>query len=92
MNTISKYERSSGQLVNRDKSYLLTAPNTVAIRINKIRNCSVFMDKTFSFTCLGRPLYVGMKKIDYFDIMLSKIVKRLNGWHGKFLSHGGKAI
>ncbi|XP_070009508.1 uncharacterized protein [Nicotiana sylvestris] len=84
MNTISKYERSSAQLVNRDKIYFLTAPNTVVIRINMIRNCLGFMDKTFTFTYLGCPLYVRRKKIDYFDSTLSNIVKRLNGWQGVF--------
>nr|XP_016434202.1 PREDICTED: uncharacterized protein LOC107760632 [Nicotiana tabacum] len=82
MNTISKYERSSAQLVNGDKIYFLTAPNTAAIRINMIRNCLGFMDKTFTFSYLGCPLYVRRKKIDYFDSMLSNIVKRLNGWQG----------
>nr|XP_016435562.1 PREDICTED: uncharacterized protein LOC107761796 [Nicotiana tabacum] len=91
MNVIDNYERSSGQLVNRDKNYLLIAPNTAATRINRIRKCTGFMDKNFPFTYLGCPLYVGRKKIDFFDNMISKIVKRLNGWQGKMLSHGGKA-
>ncbi|XP_070004648.1 uncharacterized protein [Nicotiana sylvestris] len=79
MNVIDNYERSSGQMVNRDKSYFLTAPNTTATRINGIRKCSGFMDKNFLFTYLGCPLYVDRKKIVFFDNMISKIVKRLNG-------------
>nr|XP_016487427.1 PREDICTED: uncharacterized protein LOC107807533 [Nicotiana tabacum] len=89
MNVIDNYERSSGQLVNRDKSYFLTAPNTATTRIYRIRKYSDFMDKNFPFTYLGCPLYVGRKKIDFFDNIISKIVKRLNGWQGKMLSHGG---
>nr|XP_016504508.1 PREDICTED: uncharacterized protein LOC107822473 [Nicotiana tabacum] len=52
--------------------------------INMIRAYTGFMDKTFSFTYLGCPIYVGRKKICYFDDMFTKVVKRLNGWQGRF--------
>lgn len=50
------------------------------------------MDKYFPLNYLGCPLYVGRKKAEYFDILLSKIVKRLNGWQDKLLSYGGKTV
>ncbi|KAK4709985.1 hypothetical protein R3W88_004498 [Solanum pinnatisectum] len=92
MNCINDYEISSDQLVNRDKSFFFPPPRTAAQRINRIRRCTCFMDKTFPFAHLGCPLYVSRKLIVYFDNMVSKVVKRLNGWHGKFLSYGGKII
>ncbi|XP_060200827.1 uncharacterized protein LOC132629107 [Lycium barbarum] len=82
MNTINDYENSSGQLVNGDKSFFFPSPRTSAQRINRIRNCTSFMDKSYPFTYLGCPLHVGRKKLEYFDYMISKVVKRLNGWHG----------
>ncbi|XP_075076789.1 uncharacterized protein LOC142163404 [Nicotiana tabacum] len=90
MNVIDKYERSSGQIVNRDKSYFLTTPNTIPTIIKRIRKCSGFMDNNFPFTYLGCHVYVGRKNIVFFDNMIRKIVKRLNDWQEKMLSHGGK--
>lgn len=92
MKQVRRYERSSGQKVNMNKSYFLTAPNTGASRINKMREATGFMDKNFPFTYLGCPIYVGRKKIFYFEDLLSKIVKRLNGWQGRMLSYGGRLI
>ncbi|WMV19606.1 hypothetical protein MTR67_012991 [Solanum verrucosum] len=74
MKQIKKYELSSGQKVNSEKNFFLTAPKATATRINKMRNSLGFMDKKFPFTYLGCPIYVGRKKIEYFDIM----VKLLN--------------
>nr|XP_016459576.1 PREDICTED: uncharacterized protein LOC107783119 [Nicotiana tabacum] len=62
MNILHSYEKSSGQKVNKDKSFFLTAPKTIA------------------------------KKTAYFDGMVNSIVKKLNGWHEKLLSYGGKVI
>nr|XP_009770889.1 PREDICTED: uncharacterized protein LOC104221517 [Nicotiana sylvestris] len=89
MKSIGNYEKSSGQLVSRDKSFFLTAPKTLADMINRIRKCSGFMDKNFPFNYLDCPLYVGRKKTEFFDILICKIVKRFNGWQGKLLSYGG---
>ncbi|XP_070030586.1 uncharacterized protein [Nicotiana sylvestris] len=76
MDTIRRYENSSGQKVNNDKSFFLTAPNTCATRINRIRNATGYMDKNFPFTYLGCPIYIGRKKLVYFDCLVNKIVKK----------------
>lgn len=92
MDVIRKYEDSSGQKVNGDKSFFLTAPNTCANRINRIRNITIYMDKNFPFNYLGCPIYIGRKKIAYFDRLANKIVKKLNGWQGKNLSYRGRIV
>lgn len=89
---IRRYEQSSGQQVNNNKSYFLTAPKTAATRINRMRAYTKFMEKEFPFTYLGCPVYVGRKKIGYFDNMVSKVMQRLNGWKGRMLSHGGRIV
>ncbi|XP_060216473.1 uncharacterized protein LOC132643957 [Lycium barbarum] len=38
------------------------------------------------------PLYVGRKKIVLFNEVVSKIVRKTNGWQGKLLSIGGRAV
>lgn len=50
------------------------------------------MSKQFPFKCLGCPIYVGRKEICYFEEMVSKIIKRINGWQGRILSYGGKVV
>lgn len=85
---IKLYEKSSGQKLNRDKSFFLTSPKTSPSRINRMREITGFMDHNFPFTYLGCPIYIGRKKIAYFDGLVSKIVKRLSGWQGKILSLG----
>lgn len=50
------------------------------------------MEKNFPFNYLDCPIYIGRKKLEYFDGMLTKVAKRLNGWQGKMLSYGGRVV
>ncbi|XP_070029549.1 uncharacterized protein [Nicotiana sylvestris] len=92
MNILHSYEKSFGQKVNKDKGFFLTTTKTVVVIINIFRECTDFMDKEFPFTYLGCPIYIGRKKTVYFNGMVNSIVKKLNSWHGKLLSYGGKVI
>ncbi|XP_075086147.1 uncharacterized protein LOC142168878 [Nicotiana tabacum] len=89
---IDSYENASGQKVNNDKSFFIIAPHTCDNRINISRNIIGFMDKPFSFIYLGCPIYYGRKTTSLFDRMLSKIVKKLNGWQGNMMSPVGRMI
>lgn len=73
-------------------SFFITSPNTAPHRINKMRRMTGYMDKSFPFTYLGCPIYRGKRNLSYFDGMLAKIIKRVNGWQSNMLSHGGKVI
>ncbi|XP_019225765.1 PREDICTED: uncharacterized protein LOC109207323 [Nicotiana attenuata] len=92
MNNIKNYGKASEQKLNVDKCFFVTAPNTKAGRINRIRRTTGFMDKQFPFKYLGYPIYTGRKKICYFEEMVAKIVKKISGWQGKMLSYGGKVV
>nr|XP_009624678.1 uncharacterized protein LOC104115704 [Nicotiana tomentosiformis] len=87
---VKLYEKSSGQKVNEDKSFLCTSPKASSSRINKMIDSTGFKPKQFPFTYLGSPLYVGRKKLSIFDDLVNKIIKKIHGWQGKFLSYGGK--
>nr|XP_009768439.1 PREDICTED: uncharacterized protein LOC104219445 [Nicotiana sylvestris] len=89
---INRYEKASGQKVNNDKSFFITAPHTCAARINRIRNATGYMDKSFPFTYMGCPIYYGRKTSNLFDDMLFKIIKKLNGWQANMMSSGGRMI
>lgn len=78
--------------LGKNKSFFLTNTNTCAYRINRLRKCTGFMEKSFPFMYLGCPIYIGKKKNCYFDNMLTKNVKRLNEWQGKMLTYGGKVV
>ncbi|XP_060216704.1 uncharacterized protein LOC132644143 [Lycium barbarum] len=92
MKQIQWYGTSSGQKMNKNKCFFLTAPGTGPTRINKIRDATGFLDKQFPFEYLGCPIYLGRKKVEYFEKMLSKVVKRLNVWQSNMLSYGGKIV
>lgn len=75
MKKIKRYEKTSGQKVNEDKSFFLTDTKASPYKINRLRQRTGFMDKCFPFTYLGCTLYSGRKKVKYFDIIISKVVK-----------------
>ncbi|XP_070031840.1 uncharacterized protein LOC142168025 [Nicotiana tabacum] len=89
---IDRYEKTFGQKINNDKSFFIIAHHTCANRINRIGNATGFMDKSFPFTYLGCPIYYGRKTSSLFDGMLSKIIKKLNGWQANMMSLGGRMI
>lgn len=83
---------ASGQKLNANKSFFIAAPNTKARRINRIKEATNFMDKQFPINYLGCPIYVGRKKICYFEEMIAKIIKRISGCQGRLLSYGGRVV
>lgn len=92
MKQIKRYEKSSRQKVNTDKSFFLTDPKAGPSRIPNMRDNTGFMNKNFPSNYLGCPTYIGIKKIIYFDSMISKIIKRLSGWKSRILSPGGRLV
>ncbi|XP_070040914.1 uncharacterized protein [Nicotiana tomentosiformis] len=66
---VRRYEKASGQKVNKDKSFFITAPNTSPGRINRMGQASSYMDKNFPFNYLGCLIFTGRKKISHFDAM-----------------------
>ncbi|XP_075103503.1 uncharacterized protein LOC142178076 [Nicotiana tabacum] len=90
MKQVRLQEKSSGQQVNQEKSFFCTASNTSISRIDRMIYNSSFKHKQFPFTYIGVPLYVGRKKLEFFNDLLTKITKRINGWLNKLLSCGGK--
>ena len=88
MNCINAYELSSGKLVNRDKSLFLPVSKTSAQRINRWKRCTNFREKTFLLLILVAHCMLVRNMLECFDYIVSKVVKRLNGWHGKLLCYG----
>ncbi|EEC66671.1 hypothetical protein OsI_32959 [Oryza sativa Indica Group] len=89
---ILDYERSSGQIVNRDKSVVMFSSNmdeeekkvfshTLGI------NCIAHNDRY-----LGLPVFIGRSKAKTFEYLKEKIWRCIQGWKEKFLSKAGKEI
>ncbi|XP_009621758.1 uncharacterized protein [Nicotiana tomentosiformis] len=86
------YEKVSGQMVNKRKSEFYTSWQEDNPRICDIHRITGFSYCQFPMLYLRFPIYVGRKKIVYFNNMVSKVANRMQGWQGRFLSYGGKAI
>lgn len=87
---ISGYERVSGQMVNKDKSFFYVhekSPLVISMRLIKLNGLNI---GNFPFIYLGCPIFYGRKKSSFFKGLLNKISNRIGSWHNKFLSYGGK--
>lgn len=92
MSVISKYETTLGQRMNKDKSFFYVyekSPLIVTLRLRKLTGLKI---GNFPLIYLGRPIFLGRRKICHFEDMLNKISKRIRGWANRFLSFGGRQI
>lgn len=92
MKTLTKYEKISGQQINKSKSCFMVAPGILPGRIRRISSITGMQHKQFPVKYLGCPLFIGRQKIAYVSEMINKVTSRVKGWQNKFLSPGGKAI
>lgn len=72
---IRRYEKTSGQKVNNNKSFFITARNTAPQRINRMRRMTGYMDKKFPFTYLGCPIYSKRKISVILIVCLQKLLR-----------------
>ncbi|XP_019224305.1 PREDICTED: uncharacterized protein LOC109205994 [Nicotiana attenuata] len=91
MDTLQSYENTSGQLINKNKSHFMTSSSAFPYTIRRIKQITGFTRKESPLTYLGCPLYTGRKRTVHFNPIVSKVVGRIRGWHGKLLSYGGRA-
>ncbi|XP_060181510.1 uncharacterized protein LOC132611114 [Lycium barbarum] len=73
MRTLARYEITSGQKVNKDKSCFMLATNAPPRLKNKIARYSGMQHKEFLVKYLGCPLIVGRQKIAYYSDIISKV-------------------
>lgn len=88
---LNSYEDTSDQLINRNKSYFMTATSALQATVRRIYEETGFSKKESPLTYLGCPLYTVKIRIMHFNGLISKVVGRIKGWHGKMLSYGGRA-
>lgn len=91
-NCLNIYEKTSGQLVNYDKSALTFSPSTSVSTINEINNVfSVEVVKGHDLY-LGLPTFSMRNKRLQFAYLRERICTRLKGWSNRFFSMGGREV
>ncbi|CAA6657847.1 unnamed protein product [Spirodela intermedia] len=90
MSIISRYERATGQLVNASKSSFIVGPSTPIGTIRRIQGLTGFSRGHLPFDYLGCPIFLGRRRIHYFDALVGKLRKKLAGWKLQLLSPGGR--
>ncbi|XP_059284936.1 uncharacterized protein LOC132038264 [Lycium ferocissimum] len=92
MGILKNYEQTSGQKINLDKSAIYMHKNVTGDISITIEIYGGINRKEFPFMYLGCPIYHCRRKKEFFNALILKIMNRLQGWKGKMLSFGGRAI
>ncbi|XP_075091633.1 uncharacterized protein LOC142171827 [Nicotiana tabacum] len=83
-------EKRGPQKINKNRSHFMVPACVFHYNVSRIQQITGFTRKESSITYLGCPLYIGRKRIMYFNGLISKMMGRIRGWHGKLLSYGGR--
>ncbi|KAA3484578.1 reverse transcriptase [Gossypium australe] len=83
---LKEYENCSGQCINFNKSSIFYSTNTKTPTLLGVRS-STSLEKY-----LGLSNVVGRQKKEAFQVLIDRIVKRIDGWSTRLLSQGGKEI
>ncbi|XP_010271374.1 PREDICTED: uncharacterized protein LOC104607431 [Nelumbo nucifera] len=89
MTIIRRYEKCSGQLVNKAKSWFFTSAKAFHNKIQIITSTMGFLHKPLPFTYFSIPIGKGHVKAEAFDGVVQKVVAKILGWKGKVISAGG---
>ncbi|XP_059306377.1 uncharacterized protein LOC132057790 [Lycium ferocissimum] len=92
MKILRDYEKTSGQLVNNDKSSFNVHEKVPAALVNRIKRKTGMRKGSFLFTYLGCPVFYGRRKIVYYESLIKKAMNRVISWQNKLLSFGGRYI
>ncbi|XP_058784773.1 uncharacterized protein LOC131659623 [Vicia villosa] len=92
LDTMRKFLRSSGQIVNLDNSEVSFSRN---VRDDaKIMICTRMGVKTIlsHSKYLGLPVVFGRSKREVFNLVIERVWKKIKGWKERFLSTAGKEV
>lgn len=87
---LSKYEHTSGQMINKTKSSFYMHSTVSSTSFNSVGTITGFSRGEFPFTYLGCPIFYTRKRKDYYNDLIKNVKANLQSWKGKLLSHGGK--
>ncbi|KAL8121558.1 hypothetical protein AgCh_018338 [Apium graveolens] len=89
---LSKFETTSGQKINRDKSSIFFSRNTKSEVKEKVCEVLNFHEANDNTHYLGLPNILGRKKSVILGYLKDRLQNGVQGWDKKYLSKGGKEI
>jgi hypothetical protein len=89
---LDRYEKASGQKLNKDKTAIFFSRNTGQEARDIILQLSGIPATQRFDTYLGLPALVGKSRSREFQYIKDRVWKRLNDWKTKFLSQAGKEV
>ncbi|XP_059289891.1 uncharacterized protein LOC132043417 [Lycium ferocissimum] len=92
MNVLRDYEKLSGQLINREKSFFYMLLKSEVQLCQEVEQVTGFKRGMFPFKYLGCPIFHFRKRKFYYYDLIKRVNDRLQNWKGKLLSFGGKAV
>ena len=89
---LEKYERASGQRINRNKTQLFFSSNTNQQVRNSIKGkLGVAVSHQFD-KYLGLPSFVGRGKKQSFSYIRERVWQKIQGWKEQLLSQAGREV
>nr|XP_009795526.1 PREDICTED: uncharacterized protein LOC104242198 [Nicotiana sylvestris] len=92
MEVLNAYEAALGQLINKSKSAIYVHHSTSDEVLRKIEGITGIGRNDFPFIYLGCPIFYSMRRMDYYEGLITKVLDKLQTWKGKLLSIGGRAV
>ena len=92
MDVLAQYELASGQLINRGKSSVYMHHKVDEATFLKVERVTGINRHAFPLMYLGCPIYYGRACLAFYAELINKVRNKLQGWKGKLLSFGGRAI
>ena len=86
------YEQVSGQAINLTKSSITFGSKVSQGVKTQMRNILGIHNDGGMGKYLGLPEQFGRKKSEMFAYIIDKVKKVTQGWHQRYLSHGGKEV
>ncbi|XP_075087590.1 uncharacterized protein LOC142169603 [Nicotiana tabacum] len=88
---LSKYEHTSGQMINKTKSSFYMHYSVSSMVSNSIGTITGFSKGEFPFTYLGWPIFYTRRRKDCYNDLIKNVKAKLHSWKWKPLSYGGKS-
>ncbi|XP_047261007.1 uncharacterized protein LOC124894352, partial [Capsicum annuum] len=92
MEVLTKYEKASGQKVNKEKSAVYMHHLADPVVMERVQLVTGISRQEFPLTYLGCPIFYSKRNMSFYSDLIQKVLGRLQSWKGKLLSHGGRAV
>nr|XP_016500520.1 PREDICTED: uncharacterized protein LOC107818927 [Nicotiana tabacum] len=89
---LAAYEAASGQLINKSKSTVYLHHSASDEVVDKVQRITGIPRQDFPFTYLGCPIFYTLRRMDYYQGLITNVMDKLQNWKVKLLSIGWRAV